>query len=236
VQSFVESLTILLPYFPVGTMERVDHEGVVATANTYGILLSNLPRAGKPSRLMIYDIHTLQNRFYFHDAVTPSLHSTIPLLIDKLKAYPKIKSVAFPDEGAAKRFGHVFAAAGYSAIICGKVRRGNERIVTIHDGIHDAPGNAVCIVDDLVQTGGTLAKCATALKEAGASHVYAFVAHAVFPHDSWRAFCRGGALDCFERFWTTNSTMVSMDLPKDDVFETLDLLPQFVRDLDGYYV
>ena len=93
----------------------------MATANTYGILLSSLPLAGKPSRLMIYDIHTLQNRFYFHTGVTPSLHTSIPLLMHRLEALPHIKSVAFPDEGAAKRFSHVFKAAGYSAIICGKV-------------------------------------------------------------------------------------------------------------------
>jgi len=217
-------------------MERVDHEGTVATANTYGILLSNLPLAGKPSRLMIYDIHTLQNRFYFHGAVTPSLHSSIPLLMQRLKDFPHIKSVAFPDEGAAKRFSHIFKAAGYSAIICGKVRLGDKRIVTIHDGAEDAAGHAVCIVDDLVQTGGTLFKAAQALKEAGATNVFAFVAHAVFPNDAWKAFCRDGDCHCFEKFWVTNSTVAAARLPDNDVFETLDLLPQIVSDLDGYYV
>ena len=62
-QSFIESLTIVLPFYPVGTMERVEMEGKVATANTYAILLSNLPGIGKPIRLMIYDIHALQERY-----------------------------------------------------------------------------------------------------------------------------------------------------------------------------
>ncbi|EKU20085.1 hypothetical protein NGA_2040700, partial [Nannochloropsis gaditana CCMP526] len=65
-QSFIESLTIVLPFYPVGTMERVSKEGQVATANTYAQMFSNLPSCGRPTRLLIYDLHTLQNRFYLH--------------------------------------------------------------------------------------------------------------------------------------------------------------------------
>ena len=61
-ESFVRSLTIVLPYFPVATMERILLEGEVATANTVARMLSNLPRTGSPARVMLYDLHTLQNR------------------------------------------------------------------------------------------------------------------------------------------------------------------------------
>jgi hypothetical protein len=62
-QSLIESLTVVLPYYPVGTMERVVQEGQVATAATYAQMFSNLPSCGKPTRLIIYDLHTLQNRY-----------------------------------------------------------------------------------------------------------------------------------------------------------------------------
>jgi len=42
-QSFIESLTVVLPFYPVGTMERVIQEGQVATANSYAQMFSNLP-------------------------------------------------------------------------------------------------------------------------------------------------------------------------------------------------
>jgi len=61
-QSFIDSLTIVLPFYPVGTMERIVKEGQVATANTYAQMFSNLPSCGKPTRLVVYDLHTLQNR------------------------------------------------------------------------------------------------------------------------------------------------------------------------------
>jgi hypothetical protein len=130
----IESLTIVLPFYPVGTMERVDIEGKVATANTYALLLSNLPNLGKPNRLMMYDIHALQERFYFHNSTIPSLHTTLPLLLKKLST-TSINTIAFPDAGAAKRFGHYFHDDGFEIIICGKVRDGLKRKIYIQEGI-----------------------------------------------------------------------------------------------------
>jgi phosphoribosylpyrophosphate synthetase len=94
----------------------------------------------------------------------------------------------------------------------------------------------VVIVDDLVQSGGTLYECAMALKAKGARNIYAFATHAVFPNDSWKAFSKnlGGHRAIFEKFFVTNSVPTITDnLPKDDVFEVLDLLPQILDDLDS---
>jgi hypothetical protein len=184
-QSFIKSLTIVLPFYPVGTNERVDVEGKVATANTYAMLFSSLPSCGKPARLMIYDIHALQERFYFHGSIIPSLHSALPLLIPRLEAR-NITAVAFPDDGAAKRFGHFFRRLGYDIIVCGKVRIGTKRIVTIQDG--EPTGKRVVIIDDLAQTGGTLYEAGLQLKRHGALEVYAYVTHGVFPGESWKRF------------------------------------------------
>lgn len=58
---FVSSFTLVLPFFPTGTMERVETEGDIATANTLARLLSNVPPSrGGPTSLVIFDIHALQ--------------------------------------------------------------------------------------------------------------------------------------------------------------------------------
>jgi len=132
-QSFVESLTVVLPYYPTGTMERVTQEGQVATANTYAQMLSSLPSCGRPTRVMIYDLHTLQNRFYLHNNAIPSMHSTIPVLLEAIKD-SDINCVAFPDDGAAKRFSHMFKEGFEEIIVCGKHRDGDSRVVIIQDG------------------------------------------------------------------------------------------------------
>mmetsp|Transcript_21968 Transcript_21968/g.67692 ORF Transcript_21968/g.67692 Transcript_21968/m.67692 type:complete len:349 (-) Transcript_21968:17-1063(-) len=230
--SFIESLTIVLPFYPTGTMERVVVEGEVATAHTYAQLFSSLPSCGRPTRLVVYDLHTLQNRFYLHGNTVASLHTTVPSLIPYLEA-AGVDAVAFPDDGAAKRFKHMFDASKYEIIVCGKLRDGDARVVTVQDG--DPSEKNVVIVDDLVQTGGTLYECGAKLLELGASGVSAFVAHGVFPKEAWKRFARGGDRDVFETFYVTNSIPTTTDkLPADDVFTVIDLTERVIVDLDNY--
>jgi len=233
-QSFIESLTVVLPFSPVGTMERVTKEGEVATAATYAHMFSSLPNCGRPTRLMVYDLHTLQNRFYLRGNAVASLHTAIPLLKLKIEE-TQIDCVAFPDDGAAKRFSAMFQDMDLEIIVCGKTRgEGDARTVTIQDG--NAKGKHIVIVDDLVQTGGTLYETGKILKEAGASSVNAFVTHGVFPNDSWKRFNKGGDRACFDKFWVTNSIPTVTDkLPVEDgIFEVLDLLDLIINDLDHY--
>ena len=236
-QSFIRSLTIVLPYYPVGTMDRVDVEGKVATASTYATILSSLPNCGTPARLMIYDIHALQERFYFHQNVVPSLHSGLPLLRKHIleQRHLDISAIVFPDDGAAKRFSSYFIHHGYEIITCGKHRVGSKRSVTIQDG--DPMGKSVLLIDDLIQTGGTLLEAARVLKKRGALNVYAYVTHAIFPLQSWKKFLydpeRDPATRLVTKFWVTDSVpTTTAQLPTDNVFEVLDLLPQIVSDLD----
>ena len=186
-----------------------------------------------------YDLHTLQNRFYLHHHTIATLQSTIPVLLRRIQR-ADIDCVAFPDEGAAERFGSMFkqglgtGSRGYDIITCGKTRDGAQRTVSIQQGL--AQDKHVLIVDDLVQTGGTLFECACALKAAGARCVSVFVAHAVFPKEGWRRFARGGDRSgVFHTFFLTNSVPTVTDaLPADDVFEVLQLQQQIIDDLDGY--
>ncbi len=163
----VRSLILVLPYFPTGTMERVEEEGQIATAATLARLLSAVPLTiSGPCKLVIYDIHALQERFYFGDNLIPCLCSAVPLFLAALKANHASDKVviAFPDDGASKRFGRMFKE--YPNVICAKVRQGNKRIVTIKDvgvGVAElmfsqgkeflTSDSHVFIVDDLVKTG-----------------------------------------------------------------------------------
>jgi ribose-phosphate pyrophosphokinase len=193
----VKSLKVVLPYFSTGTMERVDEEGEIATAATLARMLSHIPGTmSGPVQIIIYDIHALQERFYFSDTVVPRLETAIPLLLERIKNMKDI-AIAFPDEGAWKRFGRMFE--GYPLVTAHKVREQDERRVIIKEG--NPSGKHVVIVDDLVMTGGTLFKCRDALVNAGALEVSAYVTHGVFPGDSWKRF----AGPEFTHFWITDS-------------------------------
>eukprot|EP00746_Dinoflagellata_sp_MGD_P001404 gnl/MRDRNA2_/MRDRNA2_102643_c0_seq1.p1 gnl/MRDRNA2_/MRDRNA2_102643_c0~~gnl/MRDRNA2_/MRDRNA2_102643_c0_seq1.p1 ORF type:complete len:406 (+),score=80.65 gnl/MRDRNA2_/MRDRNA2_102643_c0_seq1:57-1274(+) len=236
-ESFLGSLTIVLPFLPTATMDRTLQEGRIATGNTTSKLLSCLPPIGKGrTRVMLYDVHTLQNQFFFGGSCVATLHTAAPMVIDrisKLDASEQIDCIAFPDEGAHKRFGRFFKNNLPTAevVVCSKERTADGgRVVVISDGNPD--GKNVVIVDDLIQTGGTLYECAAKVKASGAKSVSGFVMHAVFPNESWRRFLRSGDRSVFSRFWVTNSNpTVSSTLPTDDVFEVLNLMPQIVKDL-----
>jgi phosphoribosylpyrophosphate synthetase len=235
-ESFMKTLTIVLPYYPVATMERVVLEGEIATANTLSRMLSSLPRVASPARVMLYDLHTLQNRFYFHSSAIATMHTGIPLIkariLEPCAGGHRITAVAFPDEGAQKRFGKMFPR--YPTVLCGKTRVGETRQVVVQDG--DPRGQHVLVVDDVVKTGGTLAECAKTLSAAGALTISAYCTHAGFPAGAAERFCAGGDRAVFEHFWLTNSNPVpvahlrTLDAAASP-FEVLDLMPLVVKDL-----
>nr|QBK89984.1 MAG: phosphoribosyl transferase domain protein [Pithovirus LCPAC101] len=183
-RSKVRTMVVSLPFINTATMERVTEEGQIATADFDAWMMSSLPRFGSPIEFVVYDLHTLQNRHYFHDGAILTMATGIDIFKKKLVELDEKVTIAFPDEGAHKRFGGKFPE--YSQIICGKVRDGDKRIVKIASG---SPfGQHVFIVDDLVQSGGTLIQCKNVLYEQGARAVSAYVTHAIFPNQSWKKF------------------------------------------------
>jgi len=216
----VKSLKVFLPYFSTGTMERVEEEGEIATASTLARMLSHIPGTlSGPVQIIIYDIHALQERFYFSDQVIPRLETAIPLLLNRINKMKNL-AVAFPDQGSWKRFGRMFK--DFPLIIAHKIREKNKRKVTIKEG--NPAGKHVIIVDDLVMTGETLIQCRNALMNGGAEKVSAYVTHGVFPGDSWKKF----AGPEFANFWMTDSCPVKAGLLRGkSPFEILSLAGDF---------
>lgn len=213
------SVTFILPYFPTGTMERVETEGAVATAATLARMISATPLSSRgPCQTIIFDIHALQERFYFGDSVIPRLESAMPLLSKKIQAAQMSNvCIVFPDDGAAKRFKSHFENV-FPIATCLKVREGNKRIVKLKEG---AVKDMNCIiVDDLVMTGGTLMECAKVLKGTGASSVKTFVTHAVFPNESWKKFTN---CDLIDKFYVTDSIPNAHEIAKHNPFELISL-------------
>eukprot|EP00268_Persea_americana_P018742 TRINITY_DN1951_c0_g1_i1.p1 TRINITY_DN1951_c0_g1~~TRINITY_DN1951_c0_g1_i1.p1 ORF type:complete len:330 (+),score=46.92 TRINITY_DN1951_c0_g1_i1:228-1217(+) len=86
---FISSFTLVLPFFPTGSSERMEEEGDIATAFTLARILSNIPISrGGPTSLVIFDIHALQERFYFGENVLPCFESGVPLLKSRLQQLP----------------------------------------------------------------------------------------------------------------------------------------------------
>nr|XP_054750602.1 uncharacterized protein LOC129256414 [Lytechinus pictus] len=227
------SFKFILPYFPTGTMERIDTEGQIATAKVLAMLLSAIPSTARgPAQIVMFDIHALPERFYFSDQVIPRLESGIPLLVKEIFNMPDDiqanLSVAFPDEGAYKRFHQMFE--DFPSILCTKIRDGDHRIVSIKEG--ETFGRHVIIIDDLIQTGGTLINCAKVLQKQGALSVNAFVTHAVFPQHSWRRFLEDDVK--LDTFWITDSIPHAKHIAQHPPFKLLSLCDAISETLLSY--
>lgn len=175
---YADKVRVILPYFPVGTMERIETKWEVATAKYFADIMSILPsgRSQKTS-IHIFDIHALVERFLFDSRqVNVEIHTAMSLLKKEMEG----KTIVFPDDGAKKRFWKDFD--NFDTIVCSKVRVGNERHIEIKEGY--PYGKEVIIIDDLIQTGGTIKETTRKLRELWAASVSAYATHGVFPNDS----------------------------------------------------
>lgn len=235
---------VIIPWFPTGTMERISVPGEIATANTLSRILSIIPMCSSgPCVLGLIDIHALQEQFYFGDNVLVELKTASGLLckkIDDVGGVPPI--IAFPDDGAYKRYKKLFEkyfknkGSDAKFVICGKERgKGDVRKVVIKEGGEYIKNQChVIIVDDLVQSGNTLIKCAETIQNKfvgrGKCKISAFVTHGIFPGNTWEKFVKedGSPKTHISKFYVTDSIPVSgrynIGVGK-KVFEVLSIAP-----------
>jgi adenine phosphoribosyltransferase len=238
----IKSLDIILPYYAPGTMERIENPGILATADTFAQISSCCFPSTKegPPVFSVFDLHNSTTRFSFSNNVQFWPVSAVPEVIKEMEQMCGVGNfaVAFPDEGSYKRFRGLMPK-NQTIIVCGKMREGDVRKVRIMDVIPHQPlenFKHILIVDDLVQSGGTLHECYLALKTAGAKKVSAYVTHAVFPNRAYLHFFKGGKWEGLEHFWITDSIPKNAKLlEKCYPFKILSLSRPIVQDLVERY-
>jgi phosphoribosylpyrophosphate synthetase len=183
----IKELNIVLPYFPTGTMERIVGEGELGTGYYLAHLLNSIPCGAYKNVLYVMDMHALCSRFFFHTNIRTVFITMMPKYLDIIKpivdkvavvaveAVPVknvFKCIVFPDDGAEKRNKELCKGRHAKFITCSKKRSGDDRTIEITGNI-DELKEAIrtkhtiefYIVDDLVQTGGTLGETAKKLVE-----------------------------------------------------------------------
>jgi len=227
---------VIMPWFCTGTMERVERLGQIATAKSLADMLSCCPVGpGGPMTLVTYDIHWLQEQFYFSDPLLVELRTAVPLCLELLSraraaAPDEEVVVAFPDEGAHKKMKDTFK--DYPFVICDKVRDGARRIVTIIEGQDNIAGKHCVIIDDMVMSGALMLECAQQLHSMGAARISCFTVHAVMPKQAWKKFIDTGIL---HRFWITDTMPSTADEVRGvEPFEVITIAPLVASYLLGY--
>jgi ribose-phosphate pyrophosphokinase len=166
-------ITAVIPYFGYARQDRKDKPRVPISAK----LLANLLTTAGADRVMTMDLHADQVQGFF-DIPVDHLRSEA-IYIPYLEQQDMTKVIfASPDVGGVKRARTYAKHFGRELVICDKYRtKANE--VAAMTVIGDVSGADVILVDDLVDTAGTLCKAADALLEKGARSVRAICTHPV---------------------------------------------------------
>ena len=174
-RSSAARITAVLPYYGYARQDRKDKPRVPITSK----LVANLITEAGAHRVLLFDLHAGQIQGFF-DIPADHLFAA-PVLVGYFQELrlPKLTVVA-PDAGGVERARAYGKRLGAELAIIDK-RRDYERLgeVEVLHVVGDVEGRTALIIDDMIDTAGTLVKAAEALKVNGAETVYASATHAV---------------------------------------------------------
>ncbi len=197
VKDGARSLTMIVPYFGYSTMERAIHPGEVVTAKTRARLLSSIPSADAPNRVLLFDTHTEGLTYYFEGSIVPVHVYAKKLVIELARELggPDDELVlACTDAGRAKWVESLANDMGVHASFVFKRRLDGSR-TEVRAVSAQVEGKSVVIYDDMIRTGSSLLGAARAYLDAGAKRVSAVATHGIFPGDSLENLRRSGVID-----------------------------------------
>ncbi|NUP93846.1 MAG: ribose-phosphate pyrophosphokinase, partial [Candidatus Omnitrophica bacterium] len=171
-------VTAVLPYYGYGRQDRKHRPRVSITAK----LVANLLTVAGADRVLTMDLHAGQIQGFF-DIPVDNLYAS-PILVERFrKLNIENLTVVSPDIGSVKRARGVARILGAPLAIIDK-RRPRENESEVMNIIGEVADRAVLLVDDMIDTAGTICQAAYALQKAGAVDVYACATHGVLSGDA----------------------------------------------------
>jgi ribose-phosphate pyrophosphokinase len=212
-------ITAVIPFFGYARQDRKDKPRVPIAAK----LIANLLQAAGANRIMTMDLHADQIQGFF-DIPVDHLKSE-PIFIQYLEE-SNIDNLLFasPDVGGVKRARNFSRILGKDFVTCSKYRKKANEIAEMNV-IGDVEGFNVVLVDDMVDTAGTLCKAAEVIMAKGAKSVRALCTHAVLS---------GKAYENIEKSHLTELVVcdtipVKLQTPKIKVVSTAKLFARALR-------
>jgi ribose-phosphate pyrophosphokinase len=172
-RSSAKSISAVVPYYGYARQDRKAAPRVPITAK----LVADMLEAAGIDRMITIDLHAAQIQGFFNIPVD-NLYGSV-MFLDYLKSKNlKNPIIASPDIGGVARARSYADKLGYDLVIVDK-RREKANVAEVMNIIGDVDGKDVILVDDMVDTAGTLVKAAEALKKMGATSVMACCTHGV---------------------------------------------------------
>ena len=213
------TINAVIPYFGWARQDRKDKPRVSIGAKLVADLLS----AAGVNRVITMDLHADQIQGFFNVPVDHLYASNVILpYLQSLQLEDLV--IASPDVGGSKRANTYAKYLGCPLVLCNKTRA-RANVVATMQIIGDVEGKNVVIIDDMVDTAGTITKAADIMKEAGAKTVRACASHCVMSGPASERV-QNSAL---EEIVFTDSIPYSQDCAKVKQLSVADLFAETIR-------
>ncbi|AXK50894.1 ribose-phosphate diphosphokinase [Spiroplasma alleghenense] len=218
-----QKINVVIPYFGYARQDRKAKGRQPITAK----LVANLIEKAGADRVIIVDLHSAQTMGFF-DIPVDNFHSAqtmaneiINTIIENNLDQNKCILVS-PDHGGLTR---VHEVAKYTAGLTNGIaviakRRPEPNMANVEFVLGDIQDKVCFIVDDMIDTGGTIVAAATALKENGARAVYIFGGHGLFNGEAVKKITSAIDSKVVEKVVVTNT----IEIPKEKRFEGLKII------------
>lgn len=172
-------ITAVMPYFGWARQDRKDKPRVPIAAK----LIAKMLEAAGATRIITMDLHADQIQGFFEKPVDHLFASTMFLPYLKSLNLDNL-TIASPDMGGSKRAYAYSKALECDVVICYK-QRAKANVISHMELIGDVQGKNVVLVDDMVDTAGTLTKAADLMMERGALSVRAITTHGLLSGNAY---------------------------------------------------
>ncbi|MFK7928383.1 MAG: ribose-phosphate pyrophosphokinase [Myxococcota bacterium] len=215
-------ITAVIPYFGYARQDRK----VAPRAPISAKLVADLIQASGVERVLTMDLHAGQIQGFF-DIPVDNLYARGTLfrhLRDEVCVNPDETVIVSPDAGGVER------ARGYATLLkCGLAiidkRRPRANEASVMHIVGDVKGKRAILIDDMIDTAGTITKGATALAEHGASSVYAVATHPVLSGPAHERLIDS----VFNKIFVTDSIPLAANGKANDRVEVLSVAPLFAQ-------
>ena len=223
-RSSAKHIAAVIPYFGWARQDRKDKPRVPIAAK----LVAKMLETAGATRIITMDLHADQIQGFFEMPVDHLFASTIFLPYVRSLGLDNL-TIASPDMGGSKR---AYAYSKYlssDVVICYKQRE-KANIISHMELIGNVEGQNVILVDDMVDTAGTLAKAADLMIERGALSVRAICTHAILSGNAYEKLENSKLLELI----VTDSIPLKMESPKIKVLSCANLFADVMLSVNAH--
>lgn len=214
----------VIPYFGYARQDRKDKPRVSIASK----LIANLLISAGVNRVITIDLHADQIQGFF-DVPVDNLYAS-NIFIDYIRELnlPNL-IMASPDTGGTRRAASYAKALNTGFVICYK-QRAKPNVIEKMELIGDVEGKDVILVDDIIDTAGTITKAADLIISRGATSVRAFCTHPIFSGSAYDKLSKSK----FDEIVVTDTVPLKQDIGKIKVLTTADLLAEVITRVQSF--